>query len=935
MSVDYKETLNLPKTKFPMKANLANREPGILKFWSDIDIYNRMIKERANADKFVLNDGPPYANGNIHAGHALNKILKDMINKSKILSGYQTPYVPGWDCHGLPIELNVEKKVGKAGQKCSVADFRKACREYASKQVDAQREGFKRLGVIADWENPYITMDYKFEANIIKTLAKVISNNHLHKGDRPVHWCIDCKSALAEAEVEYRNKTSKSIFVAFPVDNIEKFTQAFGMQDGVSNLHFVIWTTTPWTLPANEAIALHPDFEYALVQHDGQNYVLSEKLLDDCAAKFGWEEGSYEKLAVAEGKAFESLEACHPFYDKKSKIILGNHVTLDAGTGCVHTAPAHGYEDYIASKDYDLPIENPVGPNGCFLEKTPLLAGVPIYKGNDQIIELLKDKGLLLRKDDLEHSYPHCWRHKTPLIFRATAQWFVSMEKSGLREQALSAIKEVEWFPSWGEARISKMIEGRPDWCISRQRVWGVPLPLLVHNETGDLHPDTVEIMHKVAALVETSGVDAWYDVTLDELIGSEAPNYTKVEDILDVWFDSGSVFAAVIQELGLPFPADLYLEGSDQHRGWFQTSLLLSVATQGQAPFKQVLTHGFIVDGEGRKMSKSVGNVEDPNKVFKTLGADIFRLWVSSVDHQGDASYSHEILKRISEAYRRLRNTARFLLANLHDFEPSENLVSPENLLALDSWVVQRAKSVQEQITKLYNEYNFHAIYQLIHNFCINELGSFYLDVIKDRQYTAYTDSLARRSCQTAMYHVIQALVRWLAPIISFTAEEIWQNIPGYQEGDTVLLTTWYEFPEGLIAVDNDTWNKILDVRNEVNRQIESARQEGVLGSALEANVTVYANEEYFQALSMLEEELKFVFITSGAELETINKATDEAAQGEISGVLVSITKSSGNKCERCWHRLDEVGTIDTHPGLCKRCTDNLVAPGEHREYA
>ncbi|MBT6538629.1 MAG: isoleucine--tRNA ligase [Francisellaceae bacterium] len=934
MSVDYKETLNLPKTKFPMKANLAQREPNILKFWQDIDLYNKMISERSDKEKFVLNDGPPYANGNIHAGHALNKILKDIINKSKLLSGYQTPFTPGWDCHGLPIELNVEKKVGKAGHKCSIPEFRKACRVYAGKQVDLQREGFKRLGIIADWDNPYITMDYKFEANIIRTLAKVVENNHLHKGERPVHWCLDCRSALAEAEVEYKNKTSKSIFVAFPAKDVSVFLKAFNLSDRIDNLHFVIWTTTPWTLPANEAVALHPNYDYVLVSYADKNYVLSEQLLDSCIEQFSWDNNAVKKLATAKGNVFENLYVAHPFYDKMSKIILGDHVTLEAGTGCVHTAPAHGYEDYIAGKDYDLPIENPVGPNGCFVEGTPLLAGVPIYKANDEIITLLSEKNLLLHRNDLEHSYPHCWRHKTPLIFRATPQWFVSMEKAKLRENALAAIEKVKWHPSWGQARITKMVEGRPDWCISRQRVWGVPLPLLVHNDTGELHPDTVVIMRKVADLVSESGVDAWYEAPLEQLIDVDVDKYTKVEDILDVWFDSGSVFSSVLQELGLPFPADLYLEGSDQHRGWFQTSLLLSVATQGCAPFKEVLTHGFIVDGQGRKMSKSVGNVEDPSKVFKTLGADVFRLWVSSVDHQGDASYSQEILKRISEAYRKLRNTARFLLANLHDFDPYENMVAPKDLLALDTWIVQKAKMLQEEVQDYYNSYNFHAIYQLIHNFCTNELGSFYLDVIKDRQYTAHANSLARRSCQTAMYHVIQALVRWLAPIISFTAEEIWQNLPGYNN-DTIFLTTWYEFPQNLNAIDNESWDKILLVRDEVNRQIESARQSDILGSALEANIVVFASDEYFNVLASIADELKFVFITSLANVDKIVNAPKDAISGELDGIKISLCKSDGDKCERCWHRLEEVGTITEHPSLCKRCTTNLISPGEHRAYA
>lgn len=939
---DYKNTLNLPHTDFPMKANLAQREPEILQHWEKIHLYQKLRQMSKGRKQFILHDGPPYANGHIHLGHAVNRTLKDIIVKAKMLSGFDAPYVPGWDCHGLPIELNVEKKHGKAGDKLTPKQFREACRQYAKEQVDIQREEFKRLGQVADWEQPYRTMDFKYEADIIRSLAKIVANGHLQQGFKPVHWCVECGSALAEAEVEYANKMSPAIDVRFKVIEEETF---FGKLDASLRWHdnmsvlpvsLVIWTTTPWTLPANEAVALHAELDYVLIQTATERLVLAQALLNDCLARY--EITEHQVLAEFKGAQLEGILLQHPFYHRQVPIILGDHVTTDSGTGAVHTAPAHGQEDYVVGKKYKLPMVNPVANNGCFTPDTALFAGEHVFKANPHVIEVLKENNALLCEKKIEHSYPHCWRHKTPLIFRATPQWFISMEQQGLRSDAIKAIHTVEWIPEWGQARIENMIAGRPDWCISRQRNWGVPIPLFIHEQSRQLHPQTAELFEKVATLVEQSGIDAWFDLTAADLLGDDADQYEKITDTLDVWFDSGtSHFCVLAQRAELAWPADLYLEGSDQHRGWFHSSLLTAVAMQGQAPYRQVLTHGFTVDDKGRKMSKSLGNVIAPEKIINSMGADILRLWISSTDYRSEIAVSDEILKRTAEAYRRIRNTTRFLLANMHDFDPAQHLVAVENLLALDSWMVERAQALQTEITAAYDEYQFHLIYHKVHNFCINELGSFYLDIIKDRQYTTQTESLARRSAQTALYHVIEMMVRWLAPILSFTAEEIWGYLPG-KRSESVFLNTWYAAPVSTQAqkFSQQDWETIVTIRSAVNKEIESKRNEGQLGSALEAAVEVYAETNYKNLLNKLENELRFVFITSSASVFAAETKPADAVATVVEGLWVKVQAVSHQKCARCWHRREDVGAHAEHPEICGRCVENLPeGKGEQRLYA
>ncbi|MBY5993435.1 isoleucine--tRNA ligase [Ferrimonas balearica] len=939
--VDYKTTLNLPETDFPMRGNLAKREPEMLQQWNEKGLYKAIRASRQGAKPFILHDGPPYANGDIHIGHSVNKILKDIIIKAKTLSGFDAPYVPGWDCHGLPIELKVEQKVGKPGQKVSAAEFRQKCREYAKTQVEGQKADFIRLGVLGEWDKPYLTMDFGTEANIIRALAKIIDNGHLHKGAKPVHWCTDCGSALAEAEVEYEDKTSPAIDVRFKADDAklvaDKFDCAEGHQ-GEGPISAVIWTTTPWTLPANRAIALHESVQYALVQVEGEQperLILAADLVKDVMDRAGIEH--YHNLGFCEGRALELTQFHHPFYDMLVPAILGDHVTTESGTGCVHTAPGHGQDDFVVGNRYNLEVANPVGNNGVYLADTPLFAGQHVFKANGPIVEVLKEKGALLHHEAFRHSYPHCWRHKTPIIFRATPQWFISMDQAGLRSRSLSEIERVQWVPDWGQARIHTMVENRPDWCISRQRTWGVPIALFVHNETQALHPRSVELMEQVAQKVEADGIQAWWDLDAAELLGDEAAHYSKVTDTLDVWFDSGVTHASVVDARGEfnGHGADLYLEGSDQHRGWFMSSLISSVAMKEGAPYQQVLTHGFTVDGKGRKMSKSLGNVMSPQQVVNKLGADILRLWVASTDYTGEMTVSDEILKRSADAYRRIRNTSRFLLANMSGFNPATDMVAPEQMVALDRWIVARAHALQQEIVAAYEGYNFHQVSQKLMHFCSIELGSFYLDIIKDRQYTAKGDSLARRSCQSALYLITEAMVRWMAPIMSFTADEIWQALPGERE-PFVFTQLWYD---GLVAMDeqaevsNGQWQQLVEVLAEVNKQLEQAKAEGIK-NRLEAEVTLYAEGELLALLEKLGDELRFVLITSEAKVRPLGEAGD-AADSAIEGLKVALVKTEAAKCERCWHHRPEVGTLDAHPTLCGRCVTNIDGEGEQRQYA
>ena len=930
-AVDYKATINLPHTRFPMKANLANREPGMLKQWEDSDLYGRIQAHTVERPLYVLHDGPPYANGDIHIGHAVNKVLKDMVVKSRLLAGFRAPYVPGWDCHGLPIELQVEKKVGKVGQKVDARTFRQKCREYAGRQIDLQRKGFKRLGVLGEWEHPYATRDFRYEADMVRALAGIVEAGHLTQGAKPVHWCFDCGSALAEAEIEYQDKTSPAIDVLFPAADPAALLGRFGVDGLDGALGIPIWTTTPWTLPANLAVALNAELEYALVAGEWRGQalalVIASDLVGPVSDRIGLERT--EVLGTIEGAALERLSLRHPFYDRESLVILGEHVTTEAGTGAVHTAPGHGEEDFAAGRDYDLGILNPVGPNGLYLEDTELFGNQFVWKANDTIIERLEADGMLLHVEPYEHSYPHCWRHKSPTAFRVTPQWFISMDQAGLRESALEAIPGVRWVPHWGEERIRGMVEGRPDWCISRQRTWGVPIPLFVRVGSGELHPDTVALMHRVADLVEAEGIDTWYADDLFQRLGVDSENWERVTDILDVWFDSGvSHFCVLDQREALRRPADLYLEGSDQHRGWFQSSLLTSAALHGDAPYRQVLTHGFVVDADGKKMSKSLGNVVAPQDVMNRLGADILRLWVAAADYRQEMTVSDEILNRVADAYRRIRNTARFLLGNLDGFTPAD-VLAPEELLPLDRWAVDRAHALQQDIGQAYEDYEFFRVYQKVHHFCVVDMGAFYLDVIKDRLYTTGRDSQPRRSAQRAMFHILEVLVRWIAPVLSFTAEEIWAEIPG-ERVDSVFMATTYD---GLFPLTDTkqraTWDQVMVLREAVARAIETLRKAGECGSSLTTEVGVYADGDAGDALDWLGDELRFILITSEALSGRLLDASADTQRvsTEVGEVALWVKPSAHEKCVRCWHQRADVGSNEQHPELCGRCVENVEA--------
>ena len=940
---DYKHTISLPDTAFPMRGDLPKREPAMLAGWQQQGLYRQVRAHAKGRPLFVLHDGPPYANGSIHIGHAVNKILKDMVVKSRLLSGFDAPYVPGWDCHGLPIELVVEKKHGKVGDKLDAAAFRAKCREYAGEQIAGQSKDFQRLGVLGDWDNPYRTMDFAFEADMLRSLAKIVERGHLTRGVKPVHWCFDCGSALAEAEIEYADRVSPMVDVAYDAFEPAALAAKFGVQADGAIVAVPIWTTTPWTLPASVAVTLGPEIDYVLVEGPARNgqralLVLAEALSEEALKRYGIDQATV--LGRAAGKALEGVSLRHPFYDRAIEVILGDHVTTDAGTGAVHTAPGHGQEDFQVGVKYGLldkfsPAEiNPLGGNGVYLPGTPIFAGQYLWKANDTITALLAERGVLLSSGKLTHSYPHCWRHKSPVAFRATPQWFISMEQAHLRRDALDAIKGVAWVPEWGEARIAGMVDGRPDWCISRQRTWGVPIALFVNHVTGEPHPRSVELLRTVADRVQQHGTDAWFSLDAAELLGAEAGDYFKVTDILDVWFDSGVTHEAVLAargDDGLRKPADLYLEGSDQHRGWFQSSLLTGIAMDGVAPYKQVLTHGFTVDAQGRKMSKSIGNTVEPQKVNDSLGADVLRLWVASTDYRNEMSVSDEILKRTADAYRRIRNTARFLLGNLHGFDPALHLLPNDRLLLLDQWAVHRAHALQEEICAAYERYDFAAVVAKLQNFCTGDLGSVYLDVTKDRLYTMPVDSVGRRSAQSAMFRIAEALTRWVAPVISFTADELWQHLPGTRGGN-VLFATWYEglspMPAGA-ALSADGFDDLLALREAVSKVLEPMRAEGAIGASLEAEVDLYADEDTLARLAPLADELRYFFITSRFDLKPIALRPEAGA-----GPWIHAVSTAHGKCVRCWHHRADVGSHADDPELCGRCVDNVSGPGEHRRW-
>jgi isoleucyl-tRNA synthetase len=941
---DYKKTLNLPDTRFPMRGDLARREPLMLKTWQDKNLYQRIRGICKGRPKFVLHDGPPYANGDIHIGHAVNKILKDMVVKAKTLAGFDAPYVPGWDCHGLPIEHQIEKKHGK---NLPADKVRELCRAFAQQQVERQKADFIRLGVLGDWDHPYLTMNYAIEAGIIRALGKIYQAGYLYQGQKPVNWCLDCGSALAEAEVEYEDRTSPAIDVKFRVVDPDAFWEsATGLPDNVSlsrphmdkPVFVVIWTTTPWTLPANQAVSLNPDESYVVMDVGVEYLLLAESLAEGSLKRYGLDSGKCIVAGRQKGSAFEHLLLQHPFDRRQVPIVLGTHVTMDAGTGAVHTAPSHGADDYIVGQKYGLPTDNPVDDNGNFFPQIPLVGGLSVWKANDVVMQELLDRKLLLKMEQLKHSYPHCWRHRTPIIFRATPQWFISMdnatsaghqENAGktLRETAMTAVDRTSFFPSWGKARLEAMVKNRPDWCISRQRNWGVPMALFVDRQTHELHPGTAGLLEQVAQRVEQKGVEAWFSLEASELLGSEAANYKKLQDTLDVWFDSGTTHDTVLKpDPQLKYPADLYLEGSDQHRGWFQSSLLTGCAIDGRAPYDALLTHGFVVDGHGRKMSKSRGNVIAPQKVMDTYGADILRLWVASTDYSGELSISDEILKRVVESYRRIRNTLRFLLANLADFDPACHTVAIEHWLEIDRYMLAFTRELQNDLIQSYERHEFHLIVHRLHNFCSEDLGGFYLDILKDRLYTAAARGLPRRSAQSALYQLAHSLVRLFAPIISFTAEEVWQHLEG-NDDDSIFVHTWHALP----SQDNEDvlmqrWTRLRELRSRVQGKLEEVRVAGEIGSSLAARVEVKATGDDFLLLDSLGDDLRLILVTSEARVTP-------AADGE--GMIIRVTPSAFPKCERCWHYRHDVGEDHGHPTLCSRCVSNLFGSGEVRRYA
>ncbi|MFT5118428.1 MAG: isoleucyl-tRNA synthetase [Kiritimatiellia bacterium] len=934
---DYKATLNLPNTSFPMKANLASREPQILKKWQEQDVYQTIRAARHGREQFILHDGPPYANGSIHIGHAVNKILKDIIVKSKTLSGFDAPYIPGWDCHGLPIEHQVEKKIGKAGVKVDVKTFRQKCREYAAKQVEGQKTDFVRLGVLGEWDKPYLTMDFKTEADTVRALGKIAENGFLVRGYKPVYWSVVGGSALAEAEVEYQDKTSFSIDVRYKVVDEQELAARIDNLTGEGEVSVLIWTTTPWTLPASSAVSVNAEFDYVVVQAGSERLIMARDLIEAVMGRGEVED--YAIVGQVKGAALENLLLQHPFYDRQVPVVLGDHVTTDAGTGCVHTAPDHGADDFLVAQKYGIETINYVQSDGTYRSGVEFFAGEHVYKVDDKIIALLVARGQLFYQTKFVHSFPHCWRTKTPLIFRATPQWFITLNHNDLRTKINSAIDDVKWIPSWGKARIEGMIENSPDWCVSRQRTWGVPITLFVHKESQELHPNTAELVEVVAQKIEQEGIDAWFDLNARDFLGDDADDYEKVTDTLDVWFDSGVTHHSVLSARdNLRFPADLYLEGSDQHRGWFQSSLKTSMTINGVPPYKQVLTHGFTVDSHGKKMSKSIGNVIPPQKVMNDLGADVLRLWVAATDFSAEMSVSDEILKRTADSYRRIRNTARFFLGSLDGFNPATDCLPVDELVALDQWAIMRAEALQKEFIEAFDTYQFHVIYQKLHNFCIVDMGGFYLDIIKDRLYTTKSDSNARRSAQTALYHIAEAFTRWITPILSYTADELWDALPHVESREkTVFASQWYQFPQ--ISKTNEDldasyWQLIADVKDAVNKVIETKRTDGVVGKALSASVSLYCQGELARQLNRLENELRFVLITSNAHVVE-GMAPVNAVGTDVDGLAVLVEPSEDAKCVRCWHQCADVGNVPAHEELCGRCVENVDGNGEVRYFA
>lgn len=923
--MNYKDTLNLPNTKFPMKANLAKREPEQLTLWESEKLYEKVRAVSKGRDTFLLHDGPPYANGNIHIGTALNKILKDIIVRSRQMAGYDAAYVPGWDCHGLPIEHNVDKELGKKKEDISQGEKRRLCRKYAEKYIDIQRNEFKRLGVMGEWDNPYLTMNYRYEARTARECCEFALDGSLYHGKKPIHWCCNCKTALAEAEIEYKDETSPSVYVTFALkDDLSDTAPALAGK----NVSVVIWTTTPWTLPANLGICLHPDFIYAAVDVGDNNvWVLAKELVEKCMPEFGI--SAYTVLAEIKAADLERKTCTHPLYDRDSLIILGNHVTLEAGTGCVHTAPGHGREDYEVGLSYGLEPYSPVNDNGCFTADVGPFENQFVFKANQNIIDTLTEKKALVAQAKMAHSYPHCWRCKRPVIFRATPQWFISMEKNDLRQKALAEIDRVRWIPKWGRERLYSMIENRPDWCVSRQRSWGVPITIFYCEKCGAIHMNRETADH-IYTLFDTHGADIWFEKDANALVPENSAcaqcghtSFIKENDILDVWFDSGVSHAAVLKERSdLKWPADLYLEGSDQHRGWFHSSLLIAVGRYNQASYKTVLTHGFVVDGKGKKMSKSIGNVVAPEKVIKQHGAEILRMWVAASDYRDDVRISDNILKQLSDAYRRIRNTCRFMLGNLSDFDPENDAVAYDEMQDIDRFTLHKLVGIIEKAQNAYTAYEFHVIYHALYNFCTVDLSAFYLDILKDRLYASLPQSKIRRSAQTVMHTLLDAMTRIMAPILPFTAEEVWRYMPHTTDKEESIHLALSPQVDNRWKNDAlaEKWDTIIKVRHEATKVLETARTQKIIGHPLDAALDIRANTAVYDILTAYQEDLANIFIVSHTTLtqdDTISTNNDS----EIQGLSIQVSAAPGQKCERCWIYDVSVGKDDTYPTICSRC--------------
>lgn len=937
---DYKKTLNLPKTMFSMRGNLSKKEPEILKKWYKNNLYQLIRKKNEEKKIFLLHDGPPYANGNIHIGHAVNKILKDIVIKSKNMSGFDAPYIPSWDCHGLPIEQKVEEEINFFQKKISTSEFQKKCREYAKNQVEKQKKDFIRLGVIGDWDNPHLTMDFKNEANIIRTLSKIIKKKYLYQDFRPIYWCLQCTSSLSEAEIEYSKKKSDSIIVGFKCKNASIIKKLFHVPVfNQKKIYLLVWTTTPWTLPSSKAISIHPNFQYQLIETKKWNFIIAKELVKNILNTLKIK--SWKEIHCIEGRFLEKIEFLHPFLKNINlPIILGKHVNIESGTGAVHTAPDHGIDDYIISQKYNIKTSNLVDFKGNYISNIhPELDGFNVFKSNSTIIELLIKSNSLFHHKFLTHSYPHCWRHKSPVIYRATPQWFINIDQNKLRYKLLEEIKKVRWVPEWGESRIMQMIKKRPDWCISRQRKWGVPMSIFMHKNTGEIHPDTVILMEKIAQKVELKGIKAWWNTTLQEMLGKEDQTYEKVLDILDVWFESGNTHTSIEykNKKYIKKNANMYLEGSDQHRGWFMSSLIISTLITEKAPYSEVLTHGFVIDGKGQKMSKSIGNTISPNEVVSTLGADILRLWVASSNYSNDLSISNEILKSSSDIYRRIRNTARFMLANINDFNPKKDIISKDNMVFLDKWAIGQTKIVQEEIIESYKNYNFHAVVQRLMYFCSMEMGSFYLDIIKDRQYTLKFNSQERRSSQTALYYIINSIVRWIAPILSFTADEIWSYLPE-NDSEYVFMAEWFDKLFYLNQEDlfnYHFWNEIIQIKNEINKFLEEEIKNKTISNSLEASIVLYVSPKLLRKLEIIGKEIKFIFLTSHVTVKLYSTAPINVQKSKtIHDLKVSLEKIKGEKCPRCWHYFTRTKNQIKNSHICNRCILNTTGNGEKRVF-